>query len=210
MKDSEVKNYKWVKLKENPPKNAVLYVLDPKTKEVELFITDRNGLPKPVKSETNINIQDYVKTDINNIIQVDQNKIFTKRTISGDTFIEIQETPNNFILTLNAGQIEFKSNKQNNLDVDGTGAKYPTIDAVNEKFSDIEDQIENKVGDKNFVYEQTAPSKIWEFEHPLNKIPSVQITDSAGTIIEGNIKIINETTIKIEFNVAFWGFAILN
>lgn len=208
--DKDVKSYKWLKLKQDPPKNAVLYVLDPETGDVELFITDKNGNPKPVKTEASVNIGDYVKTDSNNIIKVEQNKIFVKKTVSGDDFINIQETNSNYILTLNKGTIEFKENKQNNLNPDGTGTKYPTVDAVNEKFEEVIELIDDVSGDKNFVYEQTIPSKVWEFPHPLNKKPSVQITDSAGTVIEGNIIINDGVNIKIEFNISFWGYAILN
>lgn len=208
--DKYVKSYKWLKLKKDPPKNAVLYVLDPETGDVELFITDKNGNPKPIKTESPVNIGDYVKTNSNNIINVEQNKIFVKKTVSGDEFINIQETNSNYILTLNEGTIEFKENKQNNLNPDGTGTKYPTVDAVNEKFEEVIELIDDVSGDKNFVYEQTTPSKVWEFSHPLNKKPSVQITDSAGTIVEGNIIINDDISIKIEFNISFWGYAILN
>lgn len=141
--DNDVKSYKWVKLKNDPPKNSVLYVLDPETGDVELFITDKNGNPKPVKTEASVNIGDYVKTNSNNIIKVEQNKIFVKKTIAGDSFINIEETNTNYILTLNQGTIEFITNKQNNLTPDGTGTKYPTVDAVNEVVGVINERIDD-------------------------------------------------------------------
>ena len=106
--------------------------------------------------------------------------------------------------------VEFTTNKQNNLNEDGTGTKYPTVDAVNQKFEDIEDQISNASGDKNFVYEQTTPSKVWEYEHGLGKKPSVQVTDSAGTIMMGQITVNDGIRVRIEFNIAFWGYATNN
>jgi len=42
-----------------------------------------------------------------------------------------------FDFTKNANDFELKSNKQNSLAVDGTGTKFPTVDAVNSKFSSI-------------------------------------------------------------------------
>ena len=204
----EVKSYKWVKLKENPPKNAVLYVLDPITKEVELFVTNKNGLPKPIKSY--IDIKDYVKVGSNNAIIVDNNRLFVKKYNAGDEYIEIENSPTDYKIKLNVDKIELVVNKQNNLNPDGTGTKYPTVDAVNEKVQELEDSIANAAGDKNFVYEQTTPSKIWEYEHGLGKKPSVQVTDSAGTVMMGQITVNDGTRVRIEFNIAFWGYATNN
>ena len=204
----EVKSYKWVKLKENPPKNAVLYVLDPITKEVELFVTNKNGLPKPIKSY--IDIKDYVKVGSNNAIIVDNNRLFVKKYNAGDEYIEIENSPTDYKIKLNVDKIELVENKQDSLSPDGTGTKYPTVDAVNEKVQELEDSIANAVGDKNFVYEQTTPSKIWEYEHGLGKKPSIQVTDSAGTVMMGQITVNDGTRVRIEFNIAFWGYATNN
>lgn len=106
--------------------------------------------------------------------------------------------------------VEFTTNKQNNLNEDGTGTKYPTVDAVNQKFEDIEDQISNVSGDKNFTYNQNSPSSTWEIYHPLNKKPSVAVTDSAGTVVEGQIIINDGVKVVITFNAPFTGIAILN
>lgn len=105
---------------------------------------------------------------------------------------------------------EVTINKQNDLTFDGTGTKYPTVDAVNVKFEEIEDQISNVSGDKSFVYEQTVPSKVWEYEHGLGKKPSVQVTDSAGTVMMGQITVNDGIRVRIEFNIAFWGYATNN
>lgn len=101
-------------------------------------------------------------------------------------------------------------NKQNSLEVDGTGTKYPTVDAVNIKIQELEENINNVSGDKTYIYEQTTPSKIWEYEHGLGKKPSVQVTDSAGTILMGRITVNDGIRVKIEFNIALWGYAINN
>ena len=204
----EVKSYKWVKLKENPPKNAVLYVLDPITKEVELFVTNKNGLPKPIKSY--IDIKDYVKVGSNNAIIVDNNRLFVKKYNAGDEYIEIENSPTDYKIKLNVDKIELVENKQDSLSPDGTGTKYPTVDAVNEKVQELEDSITNAAGDKNFVYEQVTPSKIWEYEHGLGKKPSVQVTDSAGTVMMGQITVNDGIRVRIEFNIAFWGYATNN
>lgn len=106
--------------------------------------------------------------------------------------------------------VEFIINKQNNLNKDGTGTKYPTVDAVNQKFEDIEDQMSNVSGDKNFVYEQMMSSNIWDFTHPLEKKPSVTTLDSAGSTIMGKVTIMGNDRVIVEFNHPMWGKAILN
>ena len=65
-------------------------------------------------------------------------------------------------------------------------------------------------GDKHFTYEQTTPSKVWEYEHGLGKKPSVQITDSAGSVLMGQVTVNDGVRVRIEFNIAFWGYATNN
>lgn len=102
-----------------------------------------------------------------------------------------------------AENYEKKENKQNDLTPDGTGVKYPTVDAINEALERLE-------SDKNFVYDQTSPSKEWDIIHNLNKKPSCTIIDSAGTVVEGKIIINDGVRLLIEFNAPFTGSAILN
>lgn len=105
---------------------------------------------------------------------------------------------------------ELIENKQDSLDFDGTGTKYPTVDAVNTKIQELEESINNVSGDKNFIYHQNFPSATWEIIHNLNKKPSVTVTDSADTVVEGNIVINDGIKVVITFNAPFTGIAILN
>lgn len=105
---------------------------------------------------------------------------------------------------------ELTKNKQSNLSSDGTGTKYPTVDAVNTKFQELEEDISNISGDKTYVHEQVTASKVWEYEHGLGKKPSVQVTDSAGTVMMGQITVNDGIRVRIEFNIAFWGYATNN
>ncbi|MBQ0148932.1 MAG: hypothetical protein KBS93_10935 [Flavobacteriaceae bacterium] len=68
----------------------------------------------------------------------------------------------------------------------------------------------NIEGDKNFIYDQKTPSKKWNIIHDLNKKPSVTVTDSADTVVEGRVIINDGVRLLIEFNAAFTGTAILN
>lgn len=66
----------------------------------------------------------------------------------------------------------------------------------------------NKV--TTYVHIQGEASALWVINHNLNKNPSISITDSAGTVVEGAENYIDENTIEIRFNSAFKGKAILN
>ena len=76
----------------------------------------------------------------------------------------------------------------------------------------VENIIENLDidGDKNFTYYQNFPSSTWEIIHNLNKKPSVTITDSADTVVEGQIIINDGVKVLVTFNAPFTGIAILN
>ena len=212
-RENEVKSYKWGDLKNSPPKNAVIYVLNKNTNTVEVYITDKNGNPKPINTgggPSTIDISDYVRNDLNNNLTVISNKLFSKKYVSGDSVILVEENSNNYTIKLKDGVLELLENKQDNLTPDGTGTKYPTVDAVNDKFQELEEEISNVSGDKTYVHEQVTPSKVWEYEHGLGKRPSVQVTDSAGTVMMGQITVNDGIKVRIEFNIAFWGYATNN
>ena len=71
-------------------------------------------------------------------------------------------------------------------------------------------RLELESSDKNWEHDQFTPASIWVIEHPLNKKVSVEITDSAGTTVEGKIVINNGSQVTVEFNFPFSGTAVLN
>ena len=102
-------------------------------------------------SQANINDSwNVLATDENNAVLIAVDKCGTKKTV-GDT----------------SGNIRFeeKSNKQNNLTADGTGTKYPTVDAVNS-------ELNNK------------QNKLYSFDESL-------LIESDGNI-EGNLSLFSE------------------
>ena len=155
MEDLEVKSYKKLSIEGGNPKNAVIYVLDPIHKDVKAYITDKNGAPRPLKT-ADIDISNYVKQDDSNSVIIDNDKIFVKKYVGGDG-IQIVERTNDYLVSFigESGKFEIKNNKQNNLNHDGTGKKYPTVDAVNSAIEELRQEIEGVSGDKNFVYEQS-------------------------------------------------------
>lgn len=65
-------------------------------------------------------------------------------------------------------------------------------------------------GDKNYVHDQYINDSTWIINHPLNKKVSVTVTDTAGTVVEGEVTINNGSQVVIKFNAPFKGEAILN
>ena len=100
-------------------------------------------------------------------------------------------------------------------------SKYVEQDELNEVIDDLEsdisdtiedvrNQIQNLSGDKNFIYEQVFPNKVWEFIHPLNKMPAPTVVDTAGTVMLAQVTINDGVRIRIEFNYPINGKVILN
>jgi hypothetical protein len=66
------------------------------------------------------------------------------------------------------------------------------------------------VADLTFTFNQLAPSIVWTIIHNLGKNPSVTVTDSAGTIVVGDVVYTGPNSLTIQFSVAFSGSAYLN
>lgn len=70
--------------------------------------------------------------------------------------------------------------------------------------------IEWKEVDKNYMHRQSIPSNIWIIEHNLNKYPSVEIVDSAGSKVDGDIEFLTPDVVELKFSHPFSGEAYLN
>ena len=62
----------------------------------------------------------------------------------------------------------------------------------------------------HYTHVQGIASDKWTIIHNLNKNPSIMVVDSAGNVVEGAEKYIDENTVEIKFNGAFKGEAYLN
>lgn len=65
-------------------------------------------------------------------------------------------------------------------------------------------------GDKSYIYVQNVVSSVWNIQHNLDKYPSVTVVDTAGTVVVGDIKYKNSSTLSIRFGAPFSGKAYLN
>lgn len=63
---------------------------------------------------------------------------------------------------------------------------------------------------QHYVHNQISASQVWLIQHNLGKMPSVSISDSAGTIVYGEIKYLDLNNIEVRFSSGFSGKAILN
>lgn len=61
-----------------------------------------------------------------------------------------------------------------------------------------------------YKHDQPAPSVDWVIAHPLSFMPSVTITDTAGTAQEGAVSYPDAHTVRIQFNAPFAGEALLS
>jgi len=66
------------------------------------------------------------------------------------------------------------------------------------------------ISSKTFVFEQGIASDTWEIQHNLNKYPSVEVVDSAGTIFTAKIDYIDKNNCIVHINGSTKGTAYLN
>lgn len=64
--------------------------------------------------------------------------------------------------------------------------------------------------DAYYVHNQNVPATDWTVNHNLNKYPAVQVIDSGGTVVIGQIDHISVNQLIVRFSVVFGGQAICN
>lgn len=64
--------------------------------------------------------------------------------------------------------------------------------------------------DLTYEHIQALPEATWTINHPLNKIPSVTVIDSSGSVVEGEVEYPSSATAVVRFAAAFSGKAYLN
>lgn len=59
--------------------------------------------------------------------------------------------------------------------------------------------------DKHYEHNQTIPALEWLVNHDLNKYPSVEIIDSAGRVVIGEVQYIDANNLAVRFEILFSG-----
>lgn len=61
-----------------------------------------------------------------------------------------------------------------------------------------------------FIHLQTRAAAAWTIVHGMGRFPSVSVTDSAGSLVAGEVSYPDENTVEVTFRGAFSGKAYLN
>lgn len=64
--------------------------------------------------------------------------------------------------------------------------------------------------DAYFVFTQQTPSDLWFVQHNLGKKPAITVSDSAGTIVIGSYRYLDDNNVILQFEGAFSGKAYFN
>jgi hypothetical protein len=67
-----------------------------------------------------------------------------------------------------------------------------------------------KVTDARYTFTQAVPSASWSVTHGLDKFPSVDVVDTSGNVVEGDIQYIDSNNVTITFSASFAGKAYFN
>lgn len=125
-----------------------------------------------------------------------------KNTIGADAGIELEQ--NNVsqgkIVWNKSGQKEHALSgkpEEKTLIYENNGEEHKVIHSGN-----IDEYIKNDV---NITKDFTFPSKVWEFTHDKGKVLSIEIRDTAGTKIRGQIVINDGNKVRVEFNIPVSG-----
>lgn len=81
-----------------------------------------------------------------------------------------------------------------------------TQQAITQKQINIENVNNNK--QKEFIF--NVPANVWNIEHLLNKYPSIKLFDNNNNEISATIVYTTLNNIRVEFNIATSGKAIVN
>jgi hypothetical protein len=61
-----------------------------------------------------------------------------------------------------------------------------------------------------FVFTQATPSLLWTIDHNMGSFPDVEVVDTSGEVVEGDIKFVSDSQLTISFAIAAAGKAYLN
>lgn len=183
-----------------------------------------------------INITQKLKIANNTIVLSEIPDSFTHVIIEGFSEIyyeddkEVYPKGNEFIVNYSNGIVTFDDSHNGKLVIAryrGRGfVQYPAerIYAQNENTNVLtnlqeiinsgQDGIDalNSIDDRTgtYVHDQLSSSNKWVVDHNLAKYPSVTITDSAGTVVQGDIEYNTDNRLTIRFESSFGGIAYLN
>lgn len=66
------------------------------------------------------------------------------------------------------------------------------------------------VGSGTFTFNQNVASATWIITHNMARYPAVSVVDSAGSVVVGEVRYIDQNNVEVKFSGAFAGKAYLN
>jgi hypothetical protein len=66
------------------------------------------------------------------------------------------------------------------------------------------------LGDLSYTHNQVVPSATWTINHNLGKRPTVDVIDSGGSTVIGEVVHLSVNSVRLDFSSAFGGTAYLN
>ena len=171
----------------------------------------------PTGSTVNIHLREYPDSEYYQLLSIVDNSVYIPAAItinlSGHYEFDIEISLDNVVTTIQHTNLDFIK------DVTRTyGDIEPILNADLERnkiiakeylIKDNQGNVTN-LGNVNYRHVQSIASNIWNIQHNLLKYPSIVVTDTAGTVIEGTIKYIDNNNITAEFNIEFSGYANVN
>lgn len=70
--------------------------------------------------------------------------------------------------------------------------------------------IPGATGDLTYTHDQAQAADVWAITHGLGKRPAVAVVDSAGDLVDGDVRYLDANSLQITFSSAFAGQAHLN
>jgi hypothetical protein len=68
----------------------------------------------------------------------------------------------------------------------------------------------DSAGDKQFIFTQDLDESVWNIDHGMNKYPSIEVIDSSGSNVEGDIEFSSINNVELRFSIPISGKAFLN
>jgi hypothetical protein len=65
-------------------------------------------------------------------------------------------------------------------------------------------------GAGTYVHNQDTPGSLWIIFHAMSSYPSIEIVDSAGSTVQGDVSYPSDQEVRVQFSAAFSGQAFLN
>jgi hypothetical protein len=139
--------------------------------------------------------------------------------------ITVNEVQRSVLVSVREGPLQIQELSDANISspADGQALLYnatsgkwenDTVSGSGDMLASVYDPLINantaKVTDARYTFTQAVPSASWSVTHGLDKFPSVDVVDTSGNVVEGDIQYIDSNNVTITFSASFAGKAYFN